>query len=46
MVYVHKHANNHVYMYTHLRNAVPLVWGALRLAPISEIYECNYFAHC
>ena len=30
-VYGHKQANIH----THVRNAVPLVWGSLRLAPIN-----------
>ena len=24
-------------IHTHLRNAVPLVWGSLRLAPIKKI---------
>ena len=28
-------ARSVVYIHTHLRNAVPLVWGSLRLAPIS-----------
>ena len=27
-------ARSVVYIHTHLRNAVPLVWGSLRLAPI------------
>ena len=33
-VYGRKQANIH----THVRNAVPLVWGSLRLAPIRVIH--------
>ena len=29
------------YIHTHLRNAVPLVWGLLRLAPIRIPYNLD-----
>ena len=32
-----KQASKHVHTLTHFRNAVPLVWGSLRLAPIIQI---------
>ena len=31
-IYSRKQANKHIY--THVCNAVPVVWGSLRLAPI------------
>ena len=34
-VYGHKQASKHIRTLTHFRNAVPPVWGSLRLAPIS-----------
>ena len=33
-VYGRKQARTYICMLTHFRNAVPLVWGSLRLAPI------------
>ena len=33
-VYSHNQASKQANMHTHMRNAVPLVWGSLRLAPI------------
>ena len=44
MVYGHKQINRH----THVCNAVPLVWGSLRLAPIIllfSIFQCNTALH-
>ena len=32
-------ASKHVRMLTHFRNAVPLVWGSLRLAPINSYVQ-------
>ena len=29
--------NRHTYIHTHVRNPVTLVWGLLRLAPISVV---------
>ena len=34
-VHGRKHGRSYIYIHTHLRNAVPLVWGSLRLAPIN-----------
>ena len=34
-----KQANKHIRTYTHVRNAVSLVWDLLRLNPISKIPE-------
>ena len=35
MVYGRKHASKQANIHTHMCNAVPLVWGLLRLAPIN-----------
>ena len=37
-----KQANIH----THVRNAVPLVWGSLRLAPINKYASCKCILLC
>ena len=34
-VYGRKEASKQANIHTHVRNAVPLVWGSLRLAPIT-----------
>ena len=34
--------SKHVHMLTHFRNAVPLVWGSLKLAPITESARKQY----
>ena len=37
----------YVYTHTHLRNAVPLVWGSLRLASINDLScEPNVMIKC
>ena len=46
-VYGRKQASTYVYMLTHFRNAVPLVWGSLRLAPntdtVGTTSNCPYY---
>ena len=34
-----RHTYIHTYIHMHVRNAVTLVWGSLRLVPIT--YDCN-----
>ena len=36
-MYGHKQTDRQTYIHTHVRNAVTLVWGSLRLAPISVL---------
>jgi len=35
------HASKHTSIHTHARNEVTLVWGSLRLAPISSFLLCR-----